>query len=307
MSEMHIIRRRHWTLGAAAALLALGLPARAEDEGDFVILSARYGTEQRNVDVTERLRELARQDRRMRLSNELFGVDPDPGRTKTLRIFARDRQGQERLFEFRERDWIDGAQFMGWAGGRWGDRDARGWRGAERRDDGEYTILGATYGTARREVDVTARLRELARGDLRLRLTNDLFGVDPDPGRTKTLRILARDRRGQERRFDYPEYAWVDGAQFNGWSRGDWGPMRPAPSRLVIDSASYGVDGRWADVTAAVRAMVRGDRLDVEVRNELFGIDPAPGRTKTLSVTYRFNGEPPNTVRANEQRRIRLP
>ncbi len=53
--------------------------------------------------------------------------------------------------------------------------------------------------------------------------------------------------------------------------------------------------------------MKRGDRFEAEVRNELFGFDPAPGRRKTLSVTYRWGNEPANTVRVNERDTIRLP
>jgi hypothetical protein len=309
------MKRRQWTAALASGLLTgLALPAlaRDEDDGEFFILRARYGTEQGHVDVTDRLRQLARQDRRFRLTNELFGVDPDPGRQKVLRIFARDRQGREREFDFRERDWVDGAQFIGWSGGRWGESDgSQGWHGGnDRRDDGrdsgEYVILSASYGTGRREVDVTDRLRELARRDQRFRLDNDTFGgMDPDPGQTKLLRILARDRNGQQRVFEYREYSWIDGAQFVGWSRGDWGPQRSG--RLVIESASYGGESRWVDVTQALRAQLRGDRLEVEVSNDLFGFDPLPGRRKALSVTYRWGNEPSNTVRAQERETIRLP
>jgi hypothetical protein len=300
-------------LGGLAAGLAL--PARAADDGEFTILQARYGTENHHFDVTARLRDLARQDRRFRLTNDLFGVDPEPGRQKTLRIYARDRQGRERQFDYRERDWVEGAQFIGWGGGAWGDGNgSRGWHGerGDRRDDGEFTILYATYGASGRDVDVTDRLRELARRDQQFRLTNDLFGVDPLPGQTKILRIVARDRAGQQRSFEYREYQTVDGHQFVGWGRGDWGrgqgPSRPQPpGRFVIESASYGADGRWVDVTQAVRAQMRGDRLDFEVRNELFRVDPAPGRRKTLSVTFRRGNEPTDTVRVSERDRLRLP
>lgn len=325
------MRRRQWTLGAGSALFAgllagVALPATArdDDDGEFVILHARYGGEQNHVDVTGRLRELARQDRRFRLTNDLFGVDPEPGRTKTLRIFARDRNGRERTFDFRERDWVDGAQFVGWGRGNWGDSNWQGgWQGGannagggDRHDDGQFTILYATYGASGRDVDVTDRLRELARRDQRFRLTNDLFGVDPLPGQTKILRIFARDRSGQERIFEYSEYGTVDGNQFVGWGRGDWGrggrggdrgPTRPSGGRLVIESASYGAEGRWKDVTQALRAQIRGERFEAEVRNELFGFDPAPGHRKLLSVTYRLGNEPPNTVRVSERDTLRLP
>jgi hypothetical protein len=224
------MNRRHYVLGAATLMAGLSAPVlaqRGEDDGEFAILHARYGSERNHVDVTDRLREIARRDRRVRLTNDLFGVDPDPGRDKVLRIYARDRQGRERRFEYPERAWIDGMQFIGWGGGRWGEPNYNGgWAGnpyRDRHDDGQYTILYANYGNPGREVDVTGRLRQLARQDQRFRMGNDTFGVDPDPGRAKRLVIVARDPLGQQRSFEYPENSWVDGAHFVGWGRGDWG------------------------------------------------------------------------------------
>lgn len=310
------MQRRPLILVLGCSLLAgLATPARADDDGEFVILHARYGTERNHVDVTHRLRELARRDRRFKLENELFGVDPDPGRTKTLRIFARDRSGRERTFEYREYEWVDGAQFIGWGGGNWGgdDNGRRGWHGGgDRHDDGEFIIQYATYGASGRDVDVTDRLRELARRDQRIRLTNELFGVDPYPGQTKILRIFARDRGGQERVFEYREYGTIDGNQFVGWGRGDWGrgdlgPMRPVAGRLFIESARYGSDNRWVDVTQVLRAQLRGDRFEAEVTNDLLRADPAPGRRKQLIVTWRWADARANTVRVSEGDWIRLP
>jgi len=98
----------------------------AQDRGQYVILSAQYGHERNHVDVTNRLRELARADRPIRISNNVFGVDPDPGVVKTLRIYARGPNGQEQMFEYREGSVVDGAQFRGWRGGDWGKG---GWSG----------------------------------------------------------------------------------------------------------------------------------------------------------------------------------
>ena len=221
------MQRRNYVLGAGlsltTALLTAGvsMPAMAQDDGEFSILSARYGTDRNNVDVTDRLRELAGRDRRVRLTNDLFGMDPDPGRDKTLRIYARDRQGRERRFEYPERAWIDGMQFTGWSTARWGDRAYNGgWAGnphRDRVDDGQYTILSASYGNPGRDVDVTDRLRQLARRDRTFRMGNDTFGIDPDPGRAKRLLIVTRDYRGQQRTFEYSEGSTVDGGQFVGW------------------------------------------------------------------------------------------
>ncbi len=76
----------------------LGAQLTSSDAGQYVILSAQYGTARRHVDVTNRLKELARQDRSLRMGNSSFGVDPDPGQDKTLRIYARGPNGQERMF-----------------------------------------------------------------------------------------------------------------------------------------------------------------------------------------------------------------
>jgi hypothetical protein len=205
------------------------------DDGEYQILAARYGTAYNNVDVTQRLKELARRDVSFRMGNSTFGVDPDRGRVKTLRIYTRGRDGQNRMFEYREGSVVDGSRFTGWGrgdwghggwNGGWGDRDER--RGNDGRgdarggDDGAYQILGARYGTHRRNVDVTQRLKELARQDVTFRMGNSTFGIDPDRGRVKTLRIYARGRDGQNRMFEFREGTVVDGSQFTGWGRGDW-------------------------------------------------------------------------------------
>ncbi|PYV61394.1 MAG: hypothetical protein DMG97_43275, partial [Acidobacteria bacterium] len=43
-------------------------------------------------------------------------------------------------------------------------------------DSGEYVIQNAQYGTARRHVDVTNRLKELASRDRTFRMGNSTFG-----------------------------------------------------------------------------------------------------------------------------------
>lgn len=96
------------------------------DSGQYVILSAQYGTSRRHVDVTNRLKELARQDRTFRMGNSTFGIDPDQGQDKTLRIYARGPDGQDRMFEYREGSTVDGSQFRSWGGGDWG---SGGWNG----------------------------------------------------------------------------------------------------------------------------------------------------------------------------------
>jgi len=228
---MNPMTRRDVVMAFAATAATALMPAafaQDRDSGEYRILQARYGTAERNVDVTQRLRELARSDQTFRIDNGTFGVDPDKGRGKTLRIFARGPNGQTQVFEYHEHDLLDGSRFTGWSGGRWGESNYRGgWGGArddrDRGDQGQYRIQQALYGTSRHHVDVTERLRELARSDRSFRLTNELLGTDPDEGRGKTLRIYARAPGGTIKTFEYREGSMIDGSQFIGWGRGDWG------------------------------------------------------------------------------------
>src|SRR5438552_17611523 len=74
----------------------------SSDSGQYVILSAQYGTPRRHVDVSNRLKELARQDRHFRMGNSNFRVDPDPAQVKALRIYPRGPVRRERRPEYRE-------------------------------------------------------------------------------------------------------------------------------------------------------------------------------------------------------------
>jgi len=126
----------------AVAFLPETLAAQlsSNDSGQYVILSAQYGTARRHVDVTNRLKELARQDRIFRMGNSTFGVDPDQGQEKTLRIYARGPNGQERMFEYREGSTIDGSQFRSWGGNDWGNGVWNGgWEGGGHEAQPEMT------------------------------------------------------------------------------------------------------------------------------------------------------------------------
>ncbi len=79
------------------------------------------GVPGRNVDVTQRLRELAARNSFSRMGNGTFGVDPARGVVKTLRIWARSSAGAPRSFDYREGSIVDGSMFSGWGGGSWGN------------------------------------------------------------------------------------------------------------------------------------------------------------------------------------------
>jgi len=281
------------------------------DEGQYVILHAKYGIEGAHVDVTDRLKQLAREDTSFRMTNSTFGVDPAPGRVKTLRIFTRAQNGTRRMFEYREGSVIDGTVFRGWGRGDWGGEGRGGW-GDDDHDDGQYQILRARYGTPSRNIDVTERLRELAREDRSFRMGNSTFGVDPDPGRVKVLRIYTRGPGDSDRMFEYREGSVIDGSQFTGWGRGEWGHGangawgdddwdrdrdrdRDEPwnhqqdaghAQLSIIRATYGAGSHTRDVTNILRSMIRDGRLSVAANNDVFGGDPARGARKILVVTY---------------------
>ncbi len=206
-----------------ATFLLLSIMAAA-DEGQYLILNAQYGNERNHVDITNRLRDLARRDRPFRVSYESMAVDPDRGHAKMLRVFARGPRGEERIFDFPDGTVFDGAQFRSWKHGNWGNEPWQGdWYGSANNDAGQFLILSAQYGTARSHVDVTRRLKELASADVRFRMGNSTFGIDPDPGVVKALRIYARGPNGRERMFEYREGSVVDGTQFRAWGRGEWG------------------------------------------------------------------------------------
>lgn len=303
------------------------------DDGDWQIVNARYGTAQRNIDVTDRLKELARSDRSFKVANQLFHNDPAVGDRKTLRIIAKGRNGEFRNFDYREGDWVDGNQFTGWSRGDWGHHEWNGgWDGPrpgqgggnDREDDGDWAILQARYGTADRNIDVTGRLKELARADRRFKLANELFREDPAVGYRKTLRITARGRNGEIRNFDYREGDWVDGNSFTGWGRGNWGdsqwnggwdgrpgnggyqPPAQTDNRVIINRASYGTGNRQVDVTARLRNISRGGGFAIKVDNSLADRDPAVGDTKYLRIYYQIGRGPEQVAEAREGTMLRI-
>ena len=185
------------TLGSWLLLMfALVMSSTAwaqRDDGQYQILQAVYGTDQRSIDVTDRLKQLAARDQRFKLTNDLFNnVDPAPGQRKMLRIHARGPDGQPRTFDYIEYSWVDGAQFLGWSTGRWGQRgDNMGRQAVEsvNANRGNQEILQATYGAHTSRVDVTQTIRQLVRRNKRFQLTNELFNTDPAPGARKSLTV----------------------------------------------------------------------------------------------------------------------
>jgi hypothetical protein len=177
----------------------------------FQIVSADYGSGRDRADVTLRVNDLLRRGAVFQVNNNTLGMDPAPGRGKTLRIRATDARGQMRTFDYREGSMVNSSTFGGWNG-----------RAQPVAQPG-YVILGARYGVPGSNIDVTQRLRQLAAVNATFRMENRTFGVDPAPGMRKTLRIWARGPNGDTRFFDYPEGSTVNGAIFSSWNGGRWG------------------------------------------------------------------------------------
>ena len=66
-----------------------------------------------------------------------------------------------------------------------------------------------------------------------------------------------------------------------------------ASDGIRIESARYGRDDQWADVTPQVRGLVNGDTIvfprDLQ---GTFNVDPVPGRMKYVEMTIIVDGRP---------------
>ena len=174
--------------------------------------------------------------------------------------------------------------------------------GARAQDEG-WQIQRADYGFRNQRNDVTDILKDLmGRGGVNSRVVvnNQTMGGDPAVGKNKSLRIFARNRRNEEREFDFNEGAFVDVRMFEvRRDRDDWderggnpgGRDRDDWSGLKIIRAYYGIQGRTINVTELLRSRVRERGINFFVTNGALGGDPAVGAEKFLIVIYRYKGE----------------
>jgi hypothetical protein len=175
--------------------------------------------------------------------------------------------------------------------------------GAAAQDDG-WQIVRADYGFKNQRNDVTDILKDLiSRGGVngRVAVNNQTMGGDPAVGADKTLRIFARNRRNEEREFNFKEGGFVEARMFvvRGGDRDDRPPSYGERDRgnrdrddngLRITCAYYGVQGRTVNVTEFLRSRVRDGALSFVVTNSALGGDPAVGADKVLIVVYRYQG-----------------
>src|SRR6266436_7638956 len=169
-----------------------------------------------------------------------------------------------------------------------------------------WQIVRADYGFKNQRNDVTDILKDLmVRGGVngRVAVTNQTMGGDPAVGKDKTLRIFARNKRGEEREFNFNEGGFVEVRLFN-IRRDDWDD-RPANyggrdqedwNGLRIIRAYYGWQGNTVNVTDLLRSRMYERRLSLVVTNSAMGGDPAIGADKILIVIYRYQGKETATI-----------
>jgi hypothetical protein len=169
-------------------------------------------------------------------------------------------------------------------------------------DDG-WRIIRADYGFKNQRTDVADILGDLiSRGGVngRVAVNNQTMGGDPAVGKDKSLRIIAKNRKYEEREFTFNEGAFVDvrmfdvrpdrddwddrGRNYGARDRDDWNGFR-------VIRAYYGIQGRTVNVTDLLRGRVRDGALNFVVANGTFGGDPAVGADKYLIVIYRYQGK----------------
>lgn len=175
-------------------------------------------------------------------------------------------------------------------------------------DDG-WVIMRAEYGTRTQHNDVTDIVKDLiGRGGVngRVAVNNQTMGGDPAVGADKRLHIWARNRRNEERDFEYREGAFIEAGMFNvrrdrddhrderndrpAYAGGQYQQNPDDYNGLRIFRAYYGVQGRTVNVTDLLRSQVRGGTLSFIVTNSALGGDPAVGYDKVLIVVYSFQG-----------------
>jgi len=176
-----------------------------------------------------------------------------------------------------------------------------------------WQMIRADYGWRQQRTDVTGLLRDLlSRGGVngRVAVNNQTMGGDPAVGRDKILRVTARNFRGEEREFDFPEGGFLDAAMFQNQPAREWDDRPRDNDRdqdrddrfrgadhdrnrhaLEILYAFYGVQHRTVNVTDVLRTRAREGSIFLHVSNDTMGFDPAVGADKLLIVVYRFEGK----------------
>jgi hypothetical protein len=172
---------------------------------------------------------------------------------------------------------------------------------AAAQDDG-WQIVRAEYGTKSQHNDVTGIVNDLfGRGGVngRVAVNNQTMGGDPAVGAEKHLRIFARNRKYEEREFDFKEGGFIEVRNFNvNIRQNDWDDRRDNYGDRDRDDyrgvrivrAYYGWHANTVNVTEVLRSRIRDGQINFVVTNSALGGDPAVGADKILVVIYRYQG-----------------
>src|SRR3954471_14501418 len=146
------------SLLALALVCLFTLPAIAATS-DWQIVRAEYGSGNKWVDVTDRVQSLVKNDvLNLTVSADALGQPARRGRNRVLRMQLKDAHGKPRQVSYRDRQQV-----------------------SFRVNTSSYLsslrITRATYGSAYRSADVTARLNSQIQGNqLQMRVNNDSMG-----------------------------------------------------------------------------------------------------------------------------------
>lgn len=247
------------------------------------LVSAQYGAGNRHQDVTRRVQSMVRNGLlNFTVGNDTLGGDPAPGQTKELRLRVREWNGRMQNLRFREGQSVY-LQVGGNPGGG-GRPPGGGWGGGQWGYHGilapEWQNKFDSYYTRWLEYQRRNDWDEIQSMERRMRDIMVNYNIPPNV----PFEQVASPNLGQPN---------------PGWGGGNWQTLR-------IISARYGVGGQGMDVTQRLQSMVNGNSLSVHVNNDLFGSDPAPGRTKELWVNYNYQGRR-RSARVREGNTLRIP
>ncbi len=235
------------------------------------IVRADYGSGNRWVDVTDRVRSLVQDNSlNFRVDANTLGASERQGRNRTLRLLLKGRDGSTQQMTFRESQQVNLQVYNAY--------------------QGSLRVTRAIYGTDDRNTDVTSRLNSMLQNNqINILVTNQSMGGDPAPNQRKTLTVEYM-MNGRNERATVRENETLN--LTSGY---------PTENTLQISRATYGSGNRTSDVTSRLNSQVRGDHLNLLVNNDTMGGDPAPNQRKTLTVEYMMNGRNERaTVRENE-------
>jgi hypothetical protein len=180
----------------AIGAMSFNARASAQDEG-WRIVRAEFGSRTQRADVTSLLVDLVARggdNGRIPVNEVTMGGNPAPGKDKALYVQARNRNGEEREFEFKEHTYMDVRIFDVREVRRddWNDRRPDH-EGHDRDEWNRLTIIRGFYGVQGNTANVTDLLRSRVReGMLSIRVMDGALGGDPAPGIAKVLIVVYR-------------------------------------------------------------------------------------------------------------------